>query len=274
MLQLWRRRKTLDLVARFLDAKSAKRLAKKTLDSYGYSLNRFAACSSRLPLTPEMVESFLRAQGPTDETIETYYRVLHNFYGWLKSRQITSRNPMIDVERPVLRKKVAASLTREELTLLLTHPSHHSAVRAMLFLLADTGIRIAEALSLQPAEGEALVKVVGKTGERFVPIRMGVKSMVLTALPWPWTRPDSASAAVRKAFIRAGLNGRGAGAHMIRRTFARAWNGDELVLQGILGHSSLRTSLIYRPYNLERAVHQHAVNSPARAALQMQLPTD
>ena len=264
----------MDLVARFLDAKRAKRLAKKTLDSYGYSLNRFAAFSSRLPLTPEMIESFLRAQGPTDETIETYYRVLHNFYAWLKSRRTISRNPMIDVERPVLRKKVAASLTREELTLLLTHPSHHIAVRAMLFLLADTGMRIAEAVSIQPAEGEALVKVVGKTGERFVPIRREVKSMVLAALPWPWTRPGSASAAIRKAFVRAGLKGRRAGAHKIRHTFARAWNGDELVLQGILGHRSLRTSLIYRPFDLDRAVNQHADNSPVRAALQMQLPTD
>ncbi len=254
---------TRELVDRFLAAKMAKGLRPKTLTGYASGLNRFARMYPDLPEDPCEIESFLLDTGPTLETRDTYYRLLRNFYRWLMARQRIVTNPMILVEAPRLKPKVPRGLTPDELYQLLSFPGHTPRRRAFLHLMADTGLRLGEALSVEEDKvGERTVHVDGKVGEREVPISPDIRRMVLATLPWPWKNANNASKAVRRAFEAAGIIGKRASAQTLRHTFVRLWSGDESILVSIMGWTTPRMLLHYRPYDIDRAAEEHRHHSP------------
>ncbi len=259
---------TIDAVSAFLAAKTARGLTHRTLETYQYRLNIFARYYPVLPTLPAQIDAFLARVGPTQETRETYYRLLRNLYRFLNRRELTTVNPVAGVEAPIVRPKVARSLTPEQLSILLMYPGHSEQLRAFLYLLTDTGLRLSEALSITSAAQVGLDTVVvnGKVGEREVPISPRVTAMVIDALPWSWGTRDTAGMAVRRAFKRAGFTGRRASAHTLRHTFVRLWRGDESLLVGIMGWTSPRMLQVYRPYDVRRAIEQHRANSPIIAA--------
>ena len=258
--------KTESAIQLFLGAKRAKGLQPRTLETYAYNLGVFARAHSDLPSAPEPIERFLESSGPSAETRATYYRHLRGFYRWLEKRGRIRRNPMDAIEAPLVPRKVARALTPGELAGLLG-AKHNSTVRAFIWLLADTGLRISEALSIQsPSEIKSTVVVSGKTGEHEVPISPIVREMVIEALPWPWSGRQAAGLAVRRGFKKAGLFGVRASAQTLRHTFTRLWEGDETVLVGILGWSTTKMLRVYRPYDVSRAKRQHTRYSPIRRA--------
>ena len=253
---------TTDALAKFLDSCRAKGLAARTLEDYHYRLRDFARASPQLPSEPSEIEAYLlsRPWGPV--TRETHYRNLCSFYGWLTKRRYIKHNPMSDVDRPRFPRKVARALTPDEMHQLLHYPNYNRRIRTFLYLLADTGLRLGEALSLRPENIKAETVVVsGKTGEHEVPVSPHVRRMVVKVLPWPWSSRQAAVHAVCRAFNQAGINGERASAHTLRHTFVREWRGDESLLVGIMGWTSARMLQVYRPYDLERAIIQHRSNS-------------
>ena len=264
---------TTKAIAVFMAAKATKGLSKRTLTEYQYKLARFAEAHPKLPQKVKPVESFLAQTGPSLDTRNTYYRLLRNFYNVLMRRMIVSSNPIRLIEAPKVPRKVARSLSPEQLAQLLHYLRHRPQVKAFLFLLADTGVRLSEALSVTPQSVNGVViAVTGKTGEREVPISPQVRQMVLDALPWPWATYYTASRAVRRAFRSAGITGPHASAQSLRHSFVRLWEGDETLLQGIMGWTSLRMLQVYRPYSLQRAIAQHHDNSPVNRINGRSLP--
>ena len=252
-----------EAIQQFLNAKTAKNVSKHTLGPWRYRLRVFSRFAPSLPSDPTEIELFLSQMGPSPENRETYYNLIRNFYSWLKRRRVITQNPMEDVEAPTVRFKVARSLEPEALHQLLTYPGHRPAIRAFLYLLADTGVRLSEALSVDEQQfGAGTVIVSGKVGERGVPISDSVRQMLSAELPWPWNNYQTAGLAVRRAFRAAGFSGRKASAHTLRHTFARLWEGDESLLVGILGWTSPRMLKVYRPYNIKKAQAQHRVYTP------------
>ena len=252
-----------EAIQQFLNAKTAKNVSRHTLGPWRYRLGVFSRFSPSLPNDPTAVESFLVKMGPSPENRQTYYNLLQNFYRWLNRRRVIEENPMRDVETPTVRYKVAHSLVAEELHQLLTYPGHRPVIRAFLYLLADTGIRLSEALSVEGHRfGPGTVIVTGKVGEREVPISNNVTRMLLEVIPWPWSTSQNAGRAVRRAFRAAGFTGRRSSAQTLRHTFVRLWEGDESLLVGILGWSSPRMLKVYRPYNVKKAQAQHRIYSP------------
>ena len=255
--------KTTDAICLFLNAKRAKGLSEYTLAVYDYRLQKFARTYPELVTSSSDIEAFLVNAGPSPENRDTYYRLLRNFFGWLHRRRHIKRNPVRDVEPPRLPFKIARSLTRQSLHQLLLYPAHSVPVSAFLYLLADTGLRLSEALSIDITSFvDDTVRVEGKVGEREVPISPRIKQKVMEALPWPWQSAQATSQAIRRAFRHAGLRGKRASAHTLRHTFTRLWEGDESLLVGILGWTTHRMLKIYRPYNVKRAVAQHRRYSP------------
>ena len=257
---------TTDGIAAFLTAKTAKGLTAQTIQGYRYRLTIFSRFHRFLPTTPEQIESFLARTGPSQETKATYFRILRAFYKWLERRKAITQNPLTMVESPLLRPKVARALSIEVLSVLLNHPGHSPTIRAFLYLLADTGLRLSEALSIRSPDhfAESTAWVTGKVGEREVPVSPMVREMMLKVGPWPWANHQTAGLAVRRAFRRASILGRRASAQTLRHTFVRHWQGDESLLVGILGWSSPRMLQVYRPYDIRRAVVQHRQLSPIR----------
>ena len=253
----------------FLRAKTAKGLSPRTIETYRYRLGILSTVAPTLPVGRGgvgTIEEFLAGIGPALDTRETYYRLLRNFYRWLVSRGDIEleANPMPFIEVPRVPRKVARSLTPAELRQLLLHP-HRQADHAFLYLLADTGLRLSEALSVgSNSFGGGMAVVRGKVGEREVPVSPEVEARVVRVLPWPWSSRDAAGRAVRLAFGRAGLTGKRASAHTLRHTFVRLWSGDESILIDLMGWTSPRMLSIYRPFNRRRAAEQHQRYSPLR----------
>ena len=61
-----------------------------------------------------------------------------------------------------------------------------------------------------------------------------------------------------------GLQGKKLGPHTLRHTFATLWSGEELVLQSLMGHSSLEMTKRYRQLRAEHVAVQHALHSPLK----------
>ncbi len=252
----------------FLAAKRAKGLSLHTIESYRYSLALFQTYFSDLPEEPEPIEALLARLGPSDQTRETYFRRFRAFYRWLHRRKRIAGNPMDAIERPVVRHRIARALTPSDLHQLIEHPGHPEAVRAFLLLLADTGMRLSEALSIGDYQQrrERTVTVKGKVGEREIPVTPAVLQTARIALPWAWSSSQAAGWAVRKAFRRAGLSGRRASAQSLRHTFVRLWDGDESLLVGIMGWTTARMLQVYKPYDIQKAIAQHRGRSPLAKA--------
>ena len=167
------------------------------------------------------------------------------------------------IDRPIVTRKVARALTELEMETLLFCPGYSPPGRALLWLLADTGVRLGEALSVAWIDGRAGRMVVkGKTGGREVPVSPMVAQMVANALPWPWSSTSAAGRAIRKAFRKAGITGRRASAQTLRHTFTRMWRGDQSLLISIMGWTSPRMLEIYKPFDIGAATAQHQTFSP------------
>ena len=194
--------------------------------------------------------------------------MLRTFYRWLEAQGRIGHSPIEDLEPPIVPRTVARSLSKEELCQLLNY-EHRPVDKAVLWLLVDTGLRIGEAVSIrEPSQFRSgMVAVKGKVGEREVPVSGQVRDAVLPFLPWPWTTTEGAKRAVRKAFQRAGIQGKRASAQTLRHTFCRSWTGDESLLEGIMGWTSARMSKVYRPYDVLRAKTQHRKCSPVHSIL-------
>ena len=259
--------RTLEIADQFLAAKKAKGLEKATLNNYSLRLMRFGQHFAVLPMAADVVEGHLvTIRGSENRHGE--YRVLKTLYRWLHRKGRIRRNPIEEVEAPVVPKKVARALTREELRQLLDF-QHRPVDKAFLDLLVDTGLRVGEAVSIREPWHfrEGVVVVKGKVGEREVPVSSITRDAVLPFLPWPWTTAVGAKQAVSRAFRRAGILGKRASAQTLRHTFCRLWDGDETVLEGIMGWTSPRMRRVYRPYDLKRAKEQHEEwSSPVREA--------
>ena len=173
MTFLSRRIRTVSAMEQFLTAKRARGLKYATLQNYRSRLTRFSERFSVLPMSPAGVEEhLLTIAGPLNRHGE--FRVLRTFYRWLKRQQKIGRNPVEDLEPPVVPRTVARSLSRGELHQLTSY-DHRPVDRAFLWLLIDTGLRIGEAVSIrEPWQFRSGVVVVrGKVGEREVPVSDG-----------------------------------------------------------------------------------------------------
>jgi len=250
--------KTHQAVSAFFAAKQGI-YARSTRSQYLLILGILGDSHDRLPDKPEPLELLLAAPTWALETRLTYQRRLATFYNWLTRRGLIKHNPMPLVERPRLRQQIHRSLNTADLSHLLHEARHTPAMKAFLWLLIDTGLRVSEAWSvgnhIQDTDG--FLKVDGKVGVRLVPVSDRVLDAVRFVLPWPWSNGSIAGASVRKAFKAAGFSGKHASAQSIRHAFVRAWDGDMTALRDVMGWTSLKMLSRYRPYDMDRAKREH-----------------
>lgn len=206
------------------------------------------------PGAPEDIEDFLGAIKGSAETHHAYYRALRAFCHFTAAR-FHLPNPMESVRIPQPKPRPPRTLSLPELGCLLAAPLSRRD-RALITLLADTGIRVSEAASLDDqALAPEIIQVDGKTGPREVPISeetyRQLQALIEEKGPGPLFtseitgKPLTRSGlyrAVRCALARAGIAGRRCGPHALRHTFGRQYiaaGGDIFSLQRIFGHSTL-----------------------------------
>ena len=140
----------------------------------------------------------------------------------------------------------------------------------------DTGLRVGELAALRWADigkGFLIVPVEGKTGSRRVPVSPSVQELMdglgNEEYIWIGTRGPLTLHGMRQVFrtlfTRAGIYTRKNGPHTLRHAFATNYlrSGGQLVtLQKILGHRTIRTTMIYVHLAGVDVDLDHAIHSP------------
>ena len=265
---------TAALVDRFITVKRVARRSPKTVARYNTVLGRLAVEYPELPADVATIGRFLGNDRWCAETVDTYFRTLRTFYRWAEHNSRVA-NPIAELQAPALKPTVPVTLEIEEIGRLLLHPSHSLRDRSLLYFLTDTAARIGEAANLTRLDiRDSYVKLRGKTGERLVPITPITRRMLDSVYAihgsadaiWVGRRGPLTTSGliqlVRRAFRRAGFSGPRSSAHTLRHTFGTFWDGDETILQEILGHTTLDTVKRYRKFRLARAQAQHVIHSP------------
>jgi len=260
--------KTAEAVALFIQSRQAKNLSEMTVKWYREILVRFSRDFKRVPKKPEEIEKFIIKLRVGDERRHGYYRALKCFYHFLEKRKL-SKNPLKYVDEPRTSLKDPAVLIPTEINHVL-YSTHHPKVKAALLFLTDTGPRLAEVAGLTPDKlietPEGFIAIVkGKTGTRAVPISYESYHALMINLPFGWSK-DWLGRRISQACRDAGVK---ASALTFRHTFGTLWSGDELILQQIMGHTTLLTTRRYRHLRTRALIEQHNQYSPLKMVFSM-----
>ena len=258
---MWRCMQTKEAIRLFINSRRAKHLSPDTIRWYKGILELFARDYPTLTLNPEDIESFILNCQAGDERTHGYFRALRAFYRFLHRRQGIF-NPVNMIDPPKRKPKHPRHLTVDELDQLLSFP-HREDIRAALLFLADSGARVGELFNLKKEDLRVtpwgyVADITGKTGSRLVPISNITYRSLMAILPfhfgiWRFRR------LISFAFDDAHIKG---SAHTLRHTFGTLWEGDELILQQIMGHAHLSSTILYRHLRTERMSAQHNQFSP------------
>jgi integrase/recombinase XerD len=226
-----------------------------------------------------------------DSSVRAYVLCYKSFFSWCYHEGLIASNPADDrLELPKVEKKIRPTFSTQDVQMMLNacDRSTDDGYRdfALLLLLFDTGIRLAEIAALRVEDIHAdYVKVSGKgRKQREVGIHADT-SMVL----WKYIEMhrDPANGRERRVFIgrygapltRSGIQGlikriqekAGLGdiqvhAHLFRHTFAKFYmenGGDLFSLSRELGHSDIQTTRIYlESFTSVQARKEHTKFSP------------
>jgi integrase/recombinase XerD len=243
-----------------------------TINNYRRGFDAFCKHGQTNTVTRESLDNFVitcRKASMTPRTLNSYIVNLNVFMGWLfQNGHITEALRMKKVKQE---KKIQRRFSETELKRLMSfRPTnfYEYRLRALVYILIDTGIRIDEALTLTRDRVDfdnLLIKVIGKgKKERVVPISPELRKVLFKflkdhefSLVFPsrtGNKQDYSNAwqDLRDLCKRLGINH--AGFHSFRRTFAKQYvkNGGNLFyLQACLGHSNIQTTKTYVDVEIE-----------------------
>lgn len=271
----------------------ARNLSRETIGMYERVLNRLEKTLVKEGLgergkdinieevTPTMIRlhfSILLGQ-MQPVTLRIHYRLLHSFFTFLKSEEITSRNIMDRVEKPKVPKKEMEAFSKEEIDTLLSVFDKNTFVGyrnyALTCLLFGTGLRRSEAVKVRIDDIRFdinIIKVMGK-GSKFRNVPIGdslrrvlikyinirhdeIKKRKLNDSPYLFINSrngnklgiETLTGLYNTVGREEGIRGVRVSPHTFRHTFAKFFllnGGDVFTLQKILGHSDITTTKKY-----------------------------
>lgn len=245
--------------------------SESSIDKRVSAVRRCADHAGKAPLDLDRddIEAWLDARRICDRT--RYHDISHlaSFFAWAIREEHAAINPTARVVRPKMRVGVPRPIPTDELRHVLDQAPTNE-LRAMLLLASYGGLRCAEIASLNGSDvldghDPAVMVVHGKgRKERVVPMhpliidalrRVGVPSRGPV-----FTRDDGrevpawkVSHELRAHMLDCGVE---ASAHMLRHWFATTTydlSSDIRLVQGLLGHSSPSTTVVYAAWSQRRA---------------------
>ena len=212
-----------------------------------------------------------KAAGRASETLFNRYRNFRTFFGFLHKDGLIIVNPTLALERPRVERRLIRPFTTEQLAATLVQIRGNALGlrdRALLLLLADTGLRISEALGLKIGEldlagNTAIVMGKGRKERRACWGETARRAL----LAWLRVRPDAKDAdpvfcnhfgaplvpevfsqRVKQYTRRAGIAANRLSCHALRHFWACQFlknTGDIITLSRLLGHTTLAMSKRY-----------------------------
>jgi integrase/recombinase XerD len=215
-------------------------------------------------------------------TLQRKAACLRSFYRHLRREGVIAHDPTAELRGPRRDQRLPKVLTREEVTRLLGEPKggepHALRDRALLEVMYACGLRVSEAIALEPGDvdlEEGMLRARGKgSKERIVPV--GRRAVAALRAYAQRGRPALVGARLQERLFvnrrgggltrqglykivqgharRAGLEGK-MSPHTLRHTFAThllAGGCDLRSLQEMLGHADLATTQVYTHLSAER----------------------
>lgn len=232
---------------------------------------------------------FQKARGVSDLTVDCFYRVLRTLWRFLHRDGLVLVDPMIKVERPRRERRFIKPVTPDQLRQILDKIDAKDILglrdRTMILLLADTGLRLGEALGLKLTEidwSTNSVIVMGKgRKERRVCFGQTARSAlmiwlrrrgVIDGADWVFITQHGSQMTINgvdqrmKHYTRlAGIAADRLSPHALRHFFALTFlrnGGDVMALQRLLGHTSLDLVRNYVSMCDDDTMAQHRKASP------------
>ena len=261
--------------------KHQRRLAPTTLENYQRAIDVLLALRDGKPLAslePAEVRravAVLHSKGLAPRTLALVLSAWRGWFRWLARHRGFSANPVLGIRAPKAGRPLPKALSVESAQRLLDAEKDASPLalrdRAMFELLYSSGLRLAELLSLNVADGrldlrQGEVTVTGKGAKtRTVPV--GAKAREALEA-WLAVRAQLARPAEKALFVgargerisravvgarlaawarRSGLAER-VHPHMLRHSFATHMlqsSQDLRAVQELLGHASISTTQVY-----------------------------
>ncbi|MFC2099638.1 tyrosine-type recombinase/integrase [Candidatus Bipolaricaulota bacterium] len=259
----------------------AKGLARTTLQTYQYSLNRLREClessGSEPPLPTRhdlrrFCENMLE-QGLARGTIRVRMRSVRVFANFLEREGLVDASPMEGVEIPRVPQSLPKVLTVQEIQKLLraaqTGTWYGVRNHAILATFLDAGLRLSELVNLDSPDVDLQslsIRVRNGKGAKDRQVYIG-RTLARLLTRWAETRfyrngadayfstrdgrrldQRNVARIVERISARAGLCGRRIHPHLLRHTFATHFiknGGDPFSLQRLLGHADIKTTMIY-----------------------------
>lgn len=276
-------------------------LSPKTLRGYNYALDTLKrwleekGINSALPVE-DLDQNLLRQyfltlhdRGLSKVSIATHHRALKVFFSFLVRENHLEENPLQKIAPPRIPKQFPHFLEEHQVKALLEAPkqSTYEGLRNYVILLAflDTGMRLNELTRLSLKDVNLTnhsLRVTGK-GEKTRDVFMG-KKLVKVLHKWIQKRgylpyeealflsrngerlSDShIEHMVHRLAKKAGISGVRCSPHTLRHTFATNYirnGGDPFSLQQLLGHSDIKTVMIYVHMGGTALREAHAKFSP------------
>jgi integrase/recombinase XerC len=238
------------------------------------TLNEDVALEKLDPQHIRHTVSRLHARGMSGRTIAYLLSGWRGFFRWLVKHQGFPNNPCVGLRAPKSPKALPKVLSPDLMARLLEGPASGPTQlrdKAMFELFYSSGLRLAELVSLDVANGQGMpgqaeVTVTGKGAKtRTVPVgskacaavaawlaeRAGLAGPAETALfvgaRGKRISPSSVRYALSQCAQRSGL-AQHVHPHMLRHSFATHLlqsSGDLRAVQEMLGHSSISTTQVY-----------------------------
>ena len=286
------------LLKNYLIADKVEGKSEKTLFIYSQVVGHFIqfAHANNFPdeaasITASHVRLFLlsfQERGLAPASVNAYYRALNTFFNWLVNEGFIEKSPMQNIKPPRVPKKIIKPFSRQDIDNLLLVCSGTRFMdvrnRAMVLILLDTGLRLAELAGIQVEDinlDHETIRVMGKGAkERIVRIGKTAQKALLRYVlmrddgyPCLWVsggrrpmRKLGIKVAVRRLCLRAGITGTKPGPHTFRHTAAISYlrnGGGEFTLQIMLGHSTLQMTRRYvSSLGAEDMISAHKLASP------------
>lgn len=276
----------------------SQNLAQTTQALYAEHLGLFKRwlAANGKPSPAEIQANHLRAylndyqtRGSSDLTVDCAYRILRTLWRFLLRDGLIILDPMEKVERPRRERRFVKPITGDQFRMILAQINTRNILGlrdyALLIFLADTGLRISEALSLKLSDIEwsanaATVLGKGRKERRIAFGQTARKALIswfhkrgdIPDSPWLWINrfgQQFKTPAFRKRMKEytqaAGIAANRLSPHALRHFFALAFlknGGDVMSLQKLLGHSSLHMVRNYVNMTDDDALTKHRQASP------------
>ena len=262
--------------ASFLEFCRLRNLSPKTIESYKWALKHLRNYCSELPDDHRPLMHPLGNPNLGQESRHDLDRVLRRFFKWA-SDEYGRTNPMLRIERVKRKKSLPRVLTQKQIETVWESCDNDRDL-GLVALVLDTGIRLGELAQMRKQDmGSRTLRVSGKIGDRQLPITPELRVMLmslgddayywLSYTTWLPLTYDGLKRVFTRVLKRAGVVGPKLGPHLLRHTFGTEYcrsGGNVRILQEIMGHERLETTMIYVHLAGAAVAQDHARHSPFR----------